>query len=45
MNTIFKNVKMPAIFNEELKVQIERLRKARKKFREDIISPFKFLDT
>ncbi len=45
MSKIFKNVKMPAAFTEELKSQIERLKKARSKFKKDVISPFEFLDT
>lgn len=44
MSKIFENVKMPAAFTRELKAQNERLKKARKKFGVDIISPFKFLD-
>jgi len=45
MSKIFKNVEMPAAFTEDLKAQTERLKEARTKFGEDIISPFKFLDT
>jgi len=45
MSKIFENIKMPVSFAKELKEQIERLKKARTKFREEIISPFKFLDT
>jgi phosphoenolpyruvate carboxykinase (GTP) len=43
MVKIFKNIEMPEAFNEELKSQITRLREAREKFGEDVISPFKFL--
>ena len=42
MSKIFENIKMPVSFAEELKEQIERLKKARTKFGEEIISPFKF---
>jgi phosphoenolpyruvate carboxykinase (GTP) len=42
MSKIFKNIEMPTVFTEELKAQTERLRDARTKFGEDIISPFKF---
>src|SRR5665648_785142 len=42
MSKIFEKVEMPAAFREELKAQTERLRETRAKFREDIISPFKF---
>jgi len=45
MSKIFENVKMPAAFTEELKSQIERLKKAKSKFKKDVISPFEFLDT
>ncbi len=45
MSKIFENIKMPPAFTEELKAQTERLKVARRKFGEDIISPFKFLDT
>ncbi|MBU4227811.1 phosphoenolpyruvate carboxykinase, partial [bacterium] len=44
MSKIFENIKMPVSFAEELKEQIERLKKTRTKFEEDIISPFKFLE-
>lgn len=44
MSKIFENIQMPVAFTEELKSQTERLKEARTKFREDIISPFKFLD-
>lgn len=44
MSKIFENVKMPAAFTEELKSQIEKLKKARSKFKKDVISPFKFLE-
>jgi len=42
MSKIFENIEMPASFTEELKTQTERLKETREKFREDIISPFKF---
>jgi len=45
MSKIFENFEMPAAFTKELKAQIERLKKTRTKFGEEIISPFKFLDT
>ena len=41
---IFENINMPVAFTQELKAQIERLKEARAKFGEDIISPFEFLD-
>ncbi len=44
MSKIFENIKMPSAFTEELKEQIERLKKARTKFGEDIIPPFQFLN-
>ncbi len=44
MSRIFENINMPVTFTQELKAQIERLKEARAKFGEDIISPFKFLD-
>ncbi len=44
MSKIFKNIQMPAAFSEELKAQTERLKEARTKYGEDIISPFQFLD-
>jgi phosphoenolpyruvate carboxykinase (GTP) len=44
MSKIFENIKMPAAFTEELKAQTERLKEAKTKFEEDIISPYKFLD-
>ncbi len=44
MSRIFENINMPVTFTQELKAQIERLKKARAKFGEDIISPFEFLD-
>ncbi len=44
MSRIFENIEMPAAFTEELKEQIERLKKARTKFGEDIIPPFQFLN-
>jgi len=43
MSKIFENTKMPAAFTEELKAQIERLKRVREEFRKDIISPFQFL--
>ncbi len=42
MSKIFKNVKMPSAFTEELKAQTERLKETKAKFGADIISPFKF---
>jgi len=42
MSKIFENVEMPAAFTEELKAQTERLKLAKIKFGEDIISPFQF---
>lgn len=42
MSKIFENIKMPAAFSEELKAQTERLKLAKTKYGEDIISPFKF---
>ena len=42
MSKIFENINMPVTFAQELKAQIERLKKARAKFEEDIISPFRF---
>jgi phosphoenolpyruvate carboxykinase (GTP) len=44
MSRIFENINMPVTFTQELKAQIERLKEARTKFGEDIISPFEFLD-
>ena len=44
MSKIFENIKMPAAFTQELKAQIERLKEARAKFGEDVISPLEFLD-
>lgn len=44
MSKIFENIKMPSDFTKELRAQTKRLRETRTKFREDIISPFKFLD-
>lgn len=44
MRKIFENIQMPAFFTEELKAQTERLKLAKTKYGEDIISPFKFLD-
>jgi len=42
MSKIFENIRMPTAFTEELKAQIERLKKVRTKSGEDIISPFEF---
>jgi phosphoenolpyruvate carboxykinase (GTP) len=42
MSKIFKNIQMPAAFSEDLKAQTERLKLSKTKYREDIISPFKF---
>lgn len=44
MSKIFENIQMPAAFTEELKAQTERLKLAKTKYEEDIISPFKFSD-
>jgi len=44
MSKIFENIKMPPAFTKELRAQTERLRETRTKFKENIISPFKFLD-
>ena len=44
MSKIFENIKMPAAFSEEFKAQTERLKLAKTKYGENIISPFKFLD-
>ncbi len=44
MSKIFENIQMPAAFTEELKAQTERLKLAKTKYEEEIISPFKFLD-
>ncbi|PKP57016.1 phosphoenolpyruvate carboxykinase (GTP) [Candidatus Atribacteria bacterium HGW-Atribacteria-1] len=44
MSRIFENIEMPVTFTQELKAQIERLKEARTKFGEEIISPFKFLE-
>ena len=44
MSKIFENIKMPATFIQELKTQTERLKLAKTKYGEDIISPFQFLD-
>ncbi|HAJ31857.1 MAG TPA: phosphoenolpyruvate carboxykinase (GTP) [Candidatus Atribacteria bacterium] len=44
MSKIFRNIQMPSAFTEELKTQTERLKLAKTKYGEDIISPFKFLD-
>ncbi|MBE3127912.1 MAG: phosphoenolpyruvate carboxykinase (GTP), partial [Candidatus Atribacteria bacterium] len=40
MSKIFENIKMPAAFTQELKAQTERLKLAKTKYGEDIISPF-----
>jgi len=45
MSKIFKNVKMPFAFSEELKAQIRRLKLARTKFGEGVIPPLEFLGT
>jgi phosphoenolpyruvate carboxykinase (GTP) len=42
MSKIFENIQVPAAFSEELKAQTERLKLAKTKYGEDIISPFKF---
>lgn len=42
MSKIFENIQMPAAFSEELKAQTERLKLAKTKYGEDMISPFKF---
>lgn len=44
MSKIFENIKMPSDFTKELRSQTKRLRGIRTKFKENIISPFKFLD-
>jgi len=44
MSKIFENIQVPAAFTEELKAQTERLKLAKTKYGEDIISPFKFLN-
>lgn len=44
MSKIFENIKMPEVFTQELKAQTERLKLAKTKYGEDIISPFQFLD-
>ncbi|GAG42876.1 unnamed protein product, partial [marine sediment metagenome] len=44
MSKIFENIEIPAAFSKELKGQTERLKLAKTKYGEDIISPFKFLD-
>ena len=43
MSRIFENINMPVTFTQELKAQIERLKEARAKFEEDVISPFRFV--
>ena len=42
MSKIFENIKMQVSFAEELKEQIERLKKTRTKYGEELISHFKF---
>jgi len=42
MSRIFEDIEMPVAFTEELKAQTERLKLAKTKYGEDIISPFKF---
>jgi len=42
MSKIFEKVEMPAAFREERKAQTERLKLAKTKYGEDIISPFDF---
>jgi phosphoenolpyruvate carboxykinase (GTP) len=42
MSKIFKGIEMPEAFIKELKAQTERLKLAKTKYGEDIISPFKF---
>ena len=42
MSKIFENIQMPATFTKELRAQTERLREARTKYGEDIISPLSF---
>jgi len=44
MSKIFENIKMSTAFTEELKAQTERLKLAKTKYKEDIVSPFKFLN-
>ncbi|HZK11863.1 MAG TPA: phosphoenolpyruvate carboxykinase domain-containing protein, partial [Atribacterota bacterium] len=44
MSKVFENIDMSLDFTQELKTQVERLKEARAKFGEDIISPFKFLE-
>ncbi|MCK4309368.1 MAG: phosphoenolpyruvate carboxykinase (GTP), partial [Candidatus Atribacteria bacterium] len=44
MSKIFEDIQMPVAFSEELKAQTERLKLAKTKYGEDIISPFKFLE-
>jgi len=44
MSKIFENIQMPAAFTEELKTQAERLKLAKTKYGEKIISPFQFSD-
>jgi len=44
ISKIFENIKMPATFTEELKAQTARLKLAKTKYGEEIISPFQFLD-
>ncbi|HEC92942.1 MAG TPA: phosphoenolpyruvate carboxykinase (GTP), partial [Candidatus Atribacteria bacterium] len=42
VSRIFEDIEMPVAFTEELKAQTERLKLAKTKYGEDIISPFKF---
>ena len=44
MSRIFEDIEMPVAFTEELKAQTERLKLAKTKYGEDIISPFQFSD-
>jgi len=44
MSRIFEDIEMPVAFTEELKAQTERLKLAKTKYGEDIISPFQFLE-
>ncbi len=42
MSKIFENIQVSSDFTKELRAQTKKLREARKKFGEDIISPFSF---
>jgi len=42
MSKIFENIEMPAAFTEELETQTERLKLAKTKYGEEIISPLSF---